>query len=87
MLKVPHHGSRLGAVGAEWFRAIKPAMAVISIGREPHLPSPETLQVLQRIGAVTYVTRDDGAVELRTDGARCELRAFRSHKTQSVMLK
>jgi len=87
VLKVPHHGSRLGAIGTEWFRAIRPAIAVLTIGREPHLPAPETLQVLRRVGALTYSTRNDGAICLRTDGVRLELRTFRSHKTQAVMLR
>ena len=86
-LKVPHHGSRLGAVGAEWFRAVRPAVAIISIGREPHLPAPETIRDLRRVGAAIYSTRDDGAIALRTDGVRCELRAFRSHKTQALVLR
>ena len=77
VLKVPHHGSRLGEAGNAFFQAVRPEVALLSVGRVHHLPSAETLEALSRTGAVLLSTRDDGAIALRTDGDRLELRAFR----------
>jgi competence protein ComEC len=78
VLKVPHHGSRLGAAGERFFRAVAPRVAVLSVGRAHHLPAPETLRALEAVGAVVYSTRDHGAIHLRTDGHLLEVRTFKS---------
>jgi len=77
VLKVPHHGSRLGEAGHAFFEAVRPEVAVLSVGRLHHLPAVETLEALSRTGAMLLSTREDGAIALRTDGDRLELRAFR----------
>ncbi len=77
VLKVPHHGSRLGEIGERFFNAVQPEIAVLSVGRVHHLPAPETLDALRRTGARLYSTRQDGAVSLRTDGERLEVHTFR----------
>ena len=68
VLKVPHHGSRLGGSGARLLAAVRPALAVLSVGREHHLPSAETVRALAQARALTLSTRQDGAVRLRTRG-------------------
>jgi competence protein ComEC len=77
VVKVPHHGSRLGASGERFFDALQPRLAILSVGRIHHLPAPETLQMLARTGARLYATRQDGAIHLRTDGRRLEVRTAR----------
>ncbi|MBI2104282.1 MAG: DNA internalization-related competence protein ComEC/Rec2 [Candidatus Omnitrophica bacterium] len=80
VLKVPHHGSRLGRAGEQLFRRVRPAFAVVSVGRAHRLPAPETLEALRGGGAVVVSTQADGAVRLRTDGRRLDVRTFRSRK-------
>ncbi len=77
VLKVPHHGSRLGRIGEEFFSAVRPQLAIISVGRLHHLPSAEIMDALQHSGARLALTRDDGMVSLRTDGHRLEMRTVR----------
>ena len=77
VLKVPHHGSRLGEVGERFFEAVHPQVAILSVGRLHHLPAPQTLEALRRTGCALYTTREDGAVSLRTDGLRLEVTTFK----------
>ncbi len=85
VLKIPHHGSRLGQAGEAFFDAVRPRVAMLSVGRAHHLPAPETVQALQRRGTAIVSTRDDGAVSLRTDGRRLEIRTFTGrHHTYRV---
>jgi len=72
VLKVPHHGSALGPGGAALFEQIHPTLAVISVGQRRGLPSPQTLEALRQVGAKIVMTRDAGAVIIRTD--------WRAHK-------
>jgi beta-lactamase superfamily II metal-dependent hydrolase len=41
------------------------------------LPAAQTLEALRRSGASLYSTRQDGAVTVRTDGRRIEVKTFR----------
>ena len=68
VLKVPHHGSRLGAAGETFFRRVAPEIALLSVGQRAHLPSPETLEALRRTNTRVYSTRACGAIRVRTDG-------------------
>jgi competence protein ComEC len=85
VLKVPHHGSRLGEAGERLFRAVRPAVAVLSVGRAHRLPAPETIAALRSTGAAIYSTREDGAIRLRTDGRRLEVRTFRSKQRDTIV--
>ena len=87
VLKVPHHGSRLGVPGEQLFAEAAPRVAIISAGRLHHLPSAETLQALRAQGAAIFLTRDDGAVSLRTDGSRLEVSAFRGEHEMSLRVQ
>jgi len=85
VLKVPHHGSRLGRSGDELVRAVQPRLAVLSVGWVHHLPAAETLDTLTRHRVRVLSTRDAGAVQLRTDGERLEVRTFRGRGAWEVV--
>lgn len=80
VLKVPHHGSRLHQVGEAFFDAVQPRIAILSVGWMHHLPSAEIMDALERIGAARYLTRDDGAISLRTDGSQLHITTFRTRR-------
>jgi competence protein ComEC len=69
VLKVPHHGAR-GSSSAAFLRAVRPDVAVISVGARNGYghPAPETLGRLAAAGATVYRTDRDGAVTVETDG-------------------
>ncbi|MBI3996622.1 MAG: DNA internalization-related competence protein ComEC/Rec2 [Candidatus Omnitrophica bacterium] len=85
VLKVPHHGSSLGAAGSPFFNAVHPQVALLSVGRLHHLPSADTVHALEAAGARLYSTRTDGAMALRTDGTRLHLRTFKGRKAILVV--
>lgn len=67
VLKVGHHGSD-GSTTSPFLRAVRPGMAVISVGAENPFghPSPTTLL---RLAGVPYLRTDhNGRVRFRTDG-------------------
>ncbi len=69
LLKVAHHGSRLGTSNP-FLEAVKPRWAVISAGRNNPYghPSGEVLRRLLRHGARLLLTADQGAITFETDG-------------------
>jgi competence protein ComEC len=69
VLKVAHHGSRTSST-PEFLRAVRPAIAVVSVGaRNPYgHPDAATLERLTSAGARTFRTDRDGAVLFETDG-------------------
>jgi len=88
VLKIPHHGSRLGEAGEWFFDAVQPRVAILSVGRLHHLPAPETVEALRRRGIALYSTRTDGAIRLRTDGSRLEIRTVRPrHPSQALRVE
>lgn len=64
-LKVGHHGSDTSS-GKDFLAALRPALAVISVGGGNRfgLPAPEVLERLQAVGARIIRTDRDGAVRL-----------------------
>jgi competence protein ComEC len=75
LLKVSGHGSRRGSP-PEFLGAIAPRLAVIPVGRNAFgQPAPEVLARLAVAGATVYRTDLDGAVDVRSDGARVWVRA------------
>jgi len=70
VLKVGHHGSR-HSTSQEFLQRVAPRLALISAGRGNRfgLPSPDTLERLQRQGARVLRTDEDGTVELVSDGS------------------
>ncbi|HUR94175.1 MAG TPA: DNA internalization-related competence protein ComEC/Rec2 [Gemmatimonadales bacterium] len=75
VLKVGHHGSR-GSTGDAWLDAIRPTVAVISLGRNDYgHPAPATLRRLAGHGAVVYRTDRAGTISVTTDGRRMTIRS------------
>ena len=74
MLKVPHHGSRTSS-GADLLAAVRPSVAVISVGpRNPYgHPDPGVLDRLTAAGARIYRTDHEGAILIETDGRTLEV--------------
>jgi competence protein ComEC len=74
VLKVGHHGSA-GATGEAWVEAVRPRVAVISVGahnRYGH-PSPQVLRRLAAHGIAVFRTDRGGTVTIRSDGRYFEV--------------
>lgn len=79
VLKVGHHGSNLSS-GEQFLEAVRPEMAVVSVGAgNPHgLPSRSVLQRLQKAGARVMRTDQEGAIVLTSNGQQWQLVRWRS---------
>ncbi|HEX2602297.1 MAG TPA: DNA internalization-related competence protein ComEC/Rec2 [Gemmatimonadaceae bacterium] len=76
VLKVGHHGSSTSS-SDEFLAAVKPEVAVISVGagnKYGH-PSVDVLGALARAGAEVLRTDEAGTVIIRTDGSHLEIEA------------
>lgn len=71
ILVVGHHGSRTSS-SEPFLRAVRPAVAIISAGRDNPYghPHPEVLQRLRAVGADVYRTDREGTVLVHSDGRR-----------------
>ena len=69
VLRVAHHGSRYSSTG-EFLRAVQPAYAVISVGRENGYSHPHkaTLNRLAEAGARVLRTDLSGTIVMISDG-------------------
>lgn len=69
LLKAGHHGSRYSS-GASFLEKTAPAAAVISCGAKNSYghPHQETIDRLTRAGSRIFMTKDQGAVLVKTDG-------------------
>jgi ComEC/Rec2-related protein len=69
VLKVPHHGS-YSSSSYEFIQAVKPSVAVISVGYRNFYkhPSPYTVKRYERSGVDVYRTDQRGAITIITDG-------------------
>ena len=79
ILKVAHHGSADSGLADE-LRELRPAVAVISCGRDNDYghPTPSTLAALRDSpGLSLYRTDEDGRVVLESDGRRISVRSDR----------
>lgn len=69
ILKVAHHGSKTSS-SAAFISALKPGIAVISVGRNSFgHPGGVTLDTLRENDFLTYRTDLGGCIEVKTDGA------------------
>ncbi|WKB36890.1 hypothetical protein QS257_08595 [Terrilactibacillus sp. S3-3] len=64
ILKVGHHGSKT-STSKEWLEQLKPALAVISVGRFNHYghPNPEVIKRLKSRHVRIFRTDEQGAVQ------------------------
>ena len=71
VLKVAHHGSSTSS-GDEFLKAVRPSLAVISVGADNDYghPSRDVLAGLSRVGAETLRTDLSGTIVVRTNGKR-----------------
>lgn len=69
VLKVAHHGSKTSS-SAEFLEAVRPRVAVMSLGRYNAygMPDAEVVDRLERAGVKIYRTDLHGAVTISTDG-------------------
>jgi competence protein ComEC len=69
VIKVPHHGSRYSSSN-EFITAVKPEVAVVSVGRNNwhgH-PAPEVIERYRSADCTIFRTDTDGAVTITSDG-------------------
>lgn len=88
-LKVPHHGSKTSSTG-EFLDAVKPQVAVISVGQDNSYgqPNPETLQRYVARNIRLLETDLNGAVTVVTDGRTVSAQPFVPNgKPQSAALQ
>ncbi|MCX7643510.1 MAG: MBL fold metallo-hydrolase [Armatimonadetes bacterium] len=73
ILDVPHHGSKHNL--ETFLRAVRPKVAVISAGRQNPFghPYPSTVEALKRLGAIVWVTGEQGSLLIRTNGRNFSL--------------
>jgi len=78
VIKIGHHGSQR-ATTAAWLAAVRPEIAVISVGwRNPFgHPSGETLARLRDAGVQVYRTDQNGGVTVTTNGNRISVATSR----------
>jgi len=70
LLKIAHHGSKYSS-GEEFLKAVKPEMAVVSVGKNSFgHPTKEVLGLLEEVGAEILRTDEAGMVEIVSDGQR-----------------
>ncbi|MBN1516655.1 DNA internalization-related competence protein ComEC/Rec2 [Candidatus Sumerlaeota bacterium] len=90
VLKTSHHGSKHGSSPA-FLRAVHPAYAVISCGRDNRFghPAQEVLQRLRAVNARIYRTDRQGAVVIHTDGKYLQIESHQQeamlHETNSAL--
>jgi competence protein ComEC len=77
VMKMPHHGS-LTSSSADFVRAMRPTVAVVSAGRANHFghPVPEVLERYRAVGAEIFRTDRDGAITVETDGMSMDVQTF-----------
>lgn len=78
VLKAGHHGSHTSS-SEEWLAAVSPALTLVSCGKDNSYghPHAETLERLLRAGSQVLVTKDVGALTIRSDGNGFRVFAFR----------
>ncbi|MBF0253822.1 MAG: DNA internalization-related competence protein ComEC/Rec2 [Candidatus Omnitrophica bacterium] len=69
ILKVPHHGARMGEAARGIAAAIQPEVSVVSVGKRNRFrhPRPETMAFLTAQSARVVRTDTDGAVRIEPD--------------------
>ncbi len=86
LLKVAHHGSSTSSTAA-FVDAVRPALAIISVGADNAYghPSPAVIARLRAAGAAVYRTDRHGSVEVDLDGRRMTVAAERPPDGRSAV--
>ncbi|MCC9174570.1 ComEC/Rec2 family competence protein [Arthrobacter sp. zg-Y179] len=76
VLKVAHHGARNGGEG--WIRAVRPSLALISVGTDNEYghPAPEILTQLRAAGTAVARTDQHGTVVVVREGNDLEVQSL-----------
>lgn len=79
VLKAGHHGAK-ESTSQELLDRLKPRDVIISCGKDNSYghPHPETIKRLENMGTRIWVTADQGAIELWTDGEQLRIKDFLS---------
>ena len=79
ILKVAHHGSASSS-GEKFLRKLRPDQACISVGKKNSygLPAEEALKRLRAYCGRIWMTNEDGAILVETDGKGYKISSFRS---------
>jgi competence protein ComEC len=76
ILKVPHHGS-VSSSSPELLRAIRPAIAILTVGSgRPNGTLEPVLARYRQFNTAVFRSDEDGAVEVETDGTVVEVKTF-----------
>lgn len=80
ILKVAHHGSKY-STPKEFLDVIKPEFSIISCGKNNRYghPDPQLLNRLKDAESAIIITSDSGAVTIKTDGEKMELKEFKKN--------
>ncbi|HYM24134.1 MAG TPA: ComEC/Rec2 family competence protein [Vicinamibacterales bacterium] len=88
VVKIPHHGSATSST-EDFVRALRPAVAVVSVGRANHFGHPveEVMRRYADAGAEVFRTDRDGAVTVDTDGETLKVSTFvATHSSEAVSM-
>jgi competence protein ComEC len=77
ILKVPHHGS-LSSSSLAFLETAKPECAILSVGERNvgRLPHAEVMERYKRLGTKMFRTDRQGAITVKTDGEKMEIKTF-----------
>lgn len=77
VLKVAHHGSATSS-SADFINKVGAPVSVISVGKKNRYghPSMDVVDRLRASGSSIYMTKDDGAITIRTDGKSYRIDTF-----------
>ncbi len=77
VLKAGHHGSRESSC-QKFLETVRPKLSVISCGKQNSYghPHKETLERMKKLGSDIWITSEQGAIELQTDGEQVTVTGF-----------
>ena len=77
VVKVPHHGSHTSST-QQFIDAVKPQIAVISVGRRSRFghPHKDVVERWQNSGAQVMTTGENGTISVTTDGSDLVVTTF-----------
>ncbi len=87
ILKIPHHGSDLGVSQSQFFDAVSPHWALLSVGDRQGLPAETTLSILKHKVTQTWSTKTGGALTITTDGHSVQIKTFKGDLAESFVVE